>query len=75
MANGVVSWQQLVEWMDIIECTRLLSVLLTPKHRKIRHSSWSTLGGLLEIHLSLTVSSDACKGLENAVKVVFPHVE
>jgi hypothetical protein len=39
-------------WMDTIGCTRLLSVLLTLKRRKIEHGSWSTLGGLLEIHLS-----------------------
>jgi hypothetical protein len=44
-------WQILM--FDPKASTRLHLVLLIPKHKSIGHSSWSTLEGLLEIHLSL----------------------
>jgi negative regulator of replication initiation len=44
---------------------------LASRCRTIGHGSWRILAKLLV----LTVSSDACKGLTNAVKVVFTHVE
>jgi hypothetical protein len=61
--------------MDIIGCILLPSVFFDSE----THKNWIWF----MIHLRraignlplLAVSTDACKGLENAVKDIFPHAE
>jgi transposase-like protein len=74
MVGGVISWPQLVKWMDTIECTRLLSFFFSETQ-----DNWTWFMENLRKAIGdpplLAVSSDACKGLENVMKAVFPHVE
>jgi transposase-like protein len=75
MVDDVVSWLQLVEWMARIRCTRLLSGFFFTETQ----DNWTWFMENLRKAIGdlplLAVSIDACKGLENAVKAVLPHVE
>jgi transposase-like protein len=75
MTDGVDSWLQLVEWMDRIGCTRSLLGFFGTETQ----DNWTWFIENLRKAIGdpplLGVSSDACKGLANAVKAVFAHVE